>query len=153
MRLCIIWAVICLHAKYAQRASTIRCTYKCTKCSEFDSNLNSATPYVQYSIHNRSERLRVCPTKLGRINEFKCAHCKLISLLCYRWNPHIAFNLAHILLSPSCISYSFLFACFLVFIPVSLFLFLCSPLLPYAMVMSGAVIQAQCLRKRMSPYM
>lgn len=68
---------------------------KCTKYSEFDSNLSSCDSIctVQYFITtevNVCVCLRVQPTKLGRINEFKCAHCKLISSLCYRWNPHIA---------------------------------------------------------------
>lgn len=56
----------------------------CTMCSTFDSNLNSVTPYKVYMysilLHSRSECVQ--PTKLGRINEFKCAHGKLMALLC-----------------------------------------------------------------------
>lgn len=131
---------------------------KCTKYSEFDSNLSSCDSIctVQYFITtevNVCVCLRVQPTKLGRINEFKCAHCKLISSLCYRWNPHIAviwrifcsfsFSLSFIIVITF---FSLVF--FFVFIPVS---FLCgSYVYHYRMQcdVRSREIQAWCLRKK-----
>lgn len=154
---------ICLHAKYAQRFHTIHCIYKCTKCSEFDSNLNSVTPYVQcllqYSITSVKKWMFVCvyarlqPTKHGRINEFKCAHCKLISSVCYRWNPHISPSIWRTFCSPtptpilSLLCIIFFSTCFcLSFFSVVMFsIIVCN-------VMSGAMIHAQCLRSSQNKY-
>lgn len=54
------WQFVCM--QNTRNASTIHYVYKCTKCSEFDSNLNTLTPYVHCTVlyYNRSDCVCVC---------------------------------------------------------------------------------------------